>query len=170
MQVTSSTKPISFDYSIYNTVLENVTHTKYLGVTIQSTLKWDIHCRQVAAKETKTLNVLKRKLRSTMDQPKRFAGRQINHLHAHRSSMLHLYSLPGLPKTGLELKGFNAGLHIMCVTHTAGTAVPLRCFNPSTEKPSKLAPNCCYLALSGSVNCTFCLLFSFSGITSHHQY
>ena len=36
MWVSSSPKPISFDYSIHNTVLENVPHTKYLGVTIQS--------------------------------------------------------------------------------------------------------------------------------------
>ena len=55
MRVTSSPKPISFDYSIHNTVLENVPHTKYLGVTIQSNLKWDVHCKQVAAKATNTL-------------------------------------------------------------------------------------------------------------------
>ena len=65
MWVTSSPKPISFDYSIHNTVLENVPHTKYLGVTIQSNLKWDVHCKQVAAKVTNTLNVLKQNLKST---------------------------------------------------------------------------------------------------------
>ena len=59
MRVSSSPKPIPFDYSVHNTVLENVPHTKYLGVTIQSNLKWDIHCKQVAAKATNTLNVLK---------------------------------------------------------------------------------------------------------------
>ena len=67
MQVTSSPKPISFDYSIHNTVLENVPHTKYLGVTIQSNLKWDVHCKQVAAKATNTLNVLKQNLKSTKE-------------------------------------------------------------------------------------------------------
>ena len=35
MQVTSSSKPISFSYSIHNTTLDNVPYTKYLGVTIQ---------------------------------------------------------------------------------------------------------------------------------------
>ena len=65
MWVSSSPKPISFDYSIHNTVLENVPHTKYLGVTTQSNLKWDIHCKQVAAKATNTLNFLKRNLKST---------------------------------------------------------------------------------------------------------
>ena len=67
MQVTSSTKPISFDYSIQNTVLENVPHTKYLSVTIQSYLKWDVRCKQVAEKATNTLNVLKRNLGSTKE-------------------------------------------------------------------------------------------------------
>ena len=45
-------------------MLENVPHTKYLGVNIQSNLKWDVHCKQVAAKATNILNVLKRNLKS----------------------------------------------------------------------------------------------------------
>ena len=65
-RVSSSPKPISFDYSIHNTVLENVPHTKYLGVTIQSNLKWDVHCKQVAAKATTTLNVRKQNLKSVI--------------------------------------------------------------------------------------------------------
>ena len=48
-------------------MLENVPHTKYPGVTIQSNLKWDVHCKQVAAKATNTLNVLKRNLKSTKE-------------------------------------------------------------------------------------------------------
>ena len=35
IQVSLSPKPISINYSIHNTVLENVPHTKYLSVTIQ---------------------------------------------------------------------------------------------------------------------------------------
>ena len=38
-----------------------------LGVKIQSNLKWDVHCKQVAAKATNTLNVLKRNLGSTKE-------------------------------------------------------------------------------------------------------
>ena len=67
MWVSSSPKPISFNYSIHNAVLENVPHTKYLDVTIQSNLKWDVHCKQVAAKATNTLNVLKWNLKSTKE-------------------------------------------------------------------------------------------------------
>ena len=67
MWVTSSSKPISFSYSIYNTTLENVPYTKYLGVTIQSNLKWDIHVIQALPKATKSWNVLKQNLKSTRE-------------------------------------------------------------------------------------------------------
>ena len=65
MWVTSLFKPISFSYSIHNTTLDNVPYTKYLGVTIQSNLKWDIHVIQASAKVTRSLNVLKKNLKST---------------------------------------------------------------------------------------------------------
>ena len=44
---------------------EKCPHTKYLGVIIQSNLKWDVHCKQVTAKATNTLNILKWNLKST---------------------------------------------------------------------------------------------------------
>ena len=131
IQVSSSPKPISFDYSIHNTVLENVPHTKYLGVTIQSNLKWDVHCKQVAAKATNTLNVLKWNLKST----KEVCEKAYKSLYAHRLNMLPLYGLPGLPEIKPELKGYSIGLLALCIAHTAGTAVSLPCYNPSTGKP-----------------------------------
>ena len=67
MQVTLSSKPISFSYSIHNTILENVPYTKYLGVTIQSNLKWDVHVKQALAKATRSLHVLKWNLKSTRE-------------------------------------------------------------------------------------------------------
>ena len=65
----------------------------------------------------------------------RSAKRHINHLYAHRLNMLPLYGLPGLPETKPELKGYSVGLLTMYITHTAGTAVSLPCYNPSTGKP-----------------------------------
>ena len=76
--VTISFKPISVDYSIHYTVLENVPHAKYLGITIQSKLKWDIHHKQVAAKATNALNVLKWNLKSTKEVCKR-AHKSLEH-------------------------------------------------------------------------------------------
>ena len=55
--------PISFNYSIHNSA-GKCPHTKYLGITIQSNLKWHVHCKQVVAKATNTLNVLKQNLKS----------------------------------------------------------------------------------------------------------
>ncbi len=49
--------------------------------------------------------------------------------------MLRLYGLPGLPKTRPDLRGYSAGLRAMYSTNTAGSAVSLRCFNPSTGNP-----------------------------------
>ena len=49
--------------------------------------------------------------------------------------MLPLYGLPGLPETKPELKGYSVGLLTMYITHTAGTAVSLPCYNPLTGKP-----------------------------------
>ena len=144
MRVSSSSKRISFDYSIHNTVLENVPHTKYLGVTIQSNLKWDVHCKQVAAKATNTLNVLKQNLKST----KEVHEKAYNHLYAHRLNMLPLYGLPGLPETKPELKGYSVGLLTMYIKHTAGTAATLPCYNPSTGKPWNHVGLICICALS----------------------
>ena len=45
--------------------------------------------------------------------------------------MLPLYGLPGLPETKPKLKGYSIGLLAMYITHTAGTAVSLPCYNPS---------------------------------------
>ena len=72
MQVSSSPKPISFDYSIHNTVLENVPPYKIPKCHIQfNLLTWDVHCKQAAAKVTNTLNVLKWNLKSTKEVSKK---------------------------------------------------------------------------------------------------
>ena len=117
--VSPSPKPIFFDYSIHDTVLENIPHTKYLGVTIQSNLKWDVHCKQVAAKATNTLNVLKWNLKYTKGSVKRY----INHLYAHKLNMLPLYGLPGLLETKPKLKGYSVELLTMYITHSRYSSI-----------------------------------------------
>ena len=42
--------------------------------------------------------------------------------------------LPGLPEIKPGLKGYSVGLLDMYITHTAGTAVSLPCYNPLTGK------------------------------------
>ena len=43
--------------------------------------------------------------------------RHINHLYVHRSNMLPLYGLPGLPETKPKLKGYSVELLAMYITH-----------------------------------------------------
>ena len=44
-------------------ILESVQHTKYLGVTISTDLKWNTHIQQTAAKANKSLCFIKRNLK-----------------------------------------------------------------------------------------------------------
>ena len=62
--------------------------------------------------------------------------------------MLPLYDLPGLPETRPKLKGYNVGLLAMYITHTAGTAASLPCYNPLTGKPSNRIGLKCVSVLS----------------------
>ncbi len=41
------------------------------GFAVQSNIKWDVHCKQIAAKATNTLNVLKQNLKSTNEVRKK---------------------------------------------------------------------------------------------------
>ena len=43
LQVTIKLNPIKFDYALHQHVLQKETATKYLGVTIQTDLKWNKH-------------------------------------------------------------------------------------------------------------------------------
>ena len=57
-------KQITASYTLHNTTLEEVTSTKYLGVTIQSNLQWDQHIHEKTAKANRTLGLLKRNVRT----------------------------------------------------------------------------------------------------------
>ena len=43
-------KSILYHYTLYNTVVQEVTHTKYLGLTIDSKLSWSENIRQITNK------------------------------------------------------------------------------------------------------------------------
>ena len=52
-------------YNINNTTLENVDTFKYLGVLIDSKLKWSAQVNATASKASRTLNLLRRNLRGS---------------------------------------------------------------------------------------------------------
>ena len=46
-----------------NTPLAVITHCKYLGITIQSDLRWNIHINLITAKADSTLSMLQRNIK-----------------------------------------------------------------------------------------------------------
>ena len=62
MQLMKKHNKIQALYTLEGTVLENVESIKYLGVTITSDLKWNLHIRNVCSKANRTLGFLRRNL------------------------------------------------------------------------------------------------------------
>ena len=64
IQVTGSRKPINANYSLHGQVLETVTCARYLGVDTSSDLSWNSHIDRIIGKATKTLNFVRRNIRT----------------------------------------------------------------------------------------------------------
>ena len=73
LSVTQKKKPVQHTYKLHNHPLEKVNSTKYLGVTIQSDLKWDKHINSMTAKANQSLAFLKRNLKLTSSKIKEHA-------------------------------------------------------------------------------------------------
>ncbi|XP_065895940.1 uncharacterized protein [Dysidea avara] len=64
IRITYKKKPIFYHYTLYDTVVQEVTHTKYLGLTIDSKLSWSEHIRQITNKANRIKGFLQRNLHS----------------------------------------------------------------------------------------------------------
>jgi len=49
IRITHKKRPIVYQYTLYNNVVQEVTHTTYLGFTINSMLSWSEHIRQITS-------------------------------------------------------------------------------------------------------------------------
>ena len=56
-------QPIIHTYTMDNTLVTPVTHHPYLGIELQSDLRWTTHIQNTTNKAQKTLNMLKRNLK-----------------------------------------------------------------------------------------------------------
>ena len=63
LSITRSKTPIHYEYQLHGQPLEHVKSAKYLGVTIQSDLKWTTHVNTVTNKANRTLGFLLRNLK-----------------------------------------------------------------------------------------------------------
>ena len=55
-------QPIQHNYILHNHILESITSAKYLGITLQSNLKWNLHYDNVISNINKSLGFLQRNL------------------------------------------------------------------------------------------------------------
>ena len=62
LTITQKKTPFKHDYKLHNHILEPVTSAKYLGVTLQSNLKWNTHIDNITSNGNKSLGYLKRNL------------------------------------------------------------------------------------------------------------
>ena len=63
LRVTSKKKPITHNYILYGHTLETESSTKYLGVTLQSNLKWNEHIDNITSNAPRQLSFLKHNLK-----------------------------------------------------------------------------------------------------------
>ena len=63
LRATRKRKKMIPAYELHGHILENVSMTKYLGVTIQDDLRWGSHIRSTTSKANKTLGFLRRNLK-----------------------------------------------------------------------------------------------------------
>ena len=63
ISITQKRKPIHFTYKLHDHPLAKVEHSKYLGITLQSNLKWNKHINSITNKANQTLGFLKRNLK-----------------------------------------------------------------------------------------------------------
>ena len=57
-------------YYLYDTPLLSLDHFKYLGITLQSNLRYDRHIQEIMAKTNHTLGLLRRNIRTSSPQLK----------------------------------------------------------------------------------------------------
>ena len=62
LRITNKLKIINADYSIHNVTLEETPAAKYLGVTIDSKLRWKEHYNTIQKKSNKILGFLRRNI------------------------------------------------------------------------------------------------------------
>ena len=58
LNISNKRGPIQFDYSINGGVIQWKPFVRYLGIYVNSKLTWSDHCKTIAFKATKVLNVL----------------------------------------------------------------------------------------------------------------
>ena len=63
LTITNKNNPVKHNYLLHNHTLESVSSAKYLGITLQSDLKWTQHANNIVANANKVLDSWKETLK-----------------------------------------------------------------------------------------------------------
>jgi hypothetical protein len=73
LRISKKRSHVNFPYTLHNRVLAESDNAKYLGVTVNSKMNWNIHIDQLTAKSNKRLGFIKRNLKIPNQQLKSLA-------------------------------------------------------------------------------------------------
>ena len=73
LTISNKTDLDKFNYTLNNDLLEHVNSHQYLGITINSNLRWNTHVSAITATATRTLNVIRRTLHPCNPEVKKVA-------------------------------------------------------------------------------------------------
>jgi hypothetical protein len=73
LNITRKRNKISYNYILRGSELQNVKKTDYLGVTIQSDMRWNSHIDKVVNKANRSLGMIRRNIRTNCQQTKETA-------------------------------------------------------------------------------------------------
>jgi hypothetical protein len=65
LTITNKKHPVKHNYLLHNHTLKSVSSAKYLGITLQSDLKWTQHTNNIVVNANKSLGFLKRNLKTS---------------------------------------------------------------------------------------------------------
>ena len=73
LTISNKKDPDKFNNTLNNDPLEHINSHQYLGITINSNLRWNTHVSDITAKATRTLNVIRRTLHPCNPEVKKVA-------------------------------------------------------------------------------------------------
>ena len=77
LSITRKKTPVKHTYTLHRHQLEHADKAKYMGVIIQSDLKWDSHINSLTTKANKTLEFLRRNINISSTKSKEQAYKSL---------------------------------------------------------------------------------------------
>ena len=130
---------VEYNYQLHNTSLNELNSCKYLGVTIQSDLKWSQHIHQIAVKANYTASLIKRNLKLTNKSSRETAFFTLVQSQLDHASTIWL---PWLNKDKLELeKVQRQAARFVCNSYDP-MQLQCNCYDRSTQLAELSATYC----------------------------